>query len=83
MPTTFARVPLQQAPEGERAPLAAVVGPHDEQVVLDRQEDQGPEDQAEPAEGLPGRDEVAARLEEGRQPLLALDVVLQRGSSPG
>ena len=49
----LAGVPLEQPPEGERPALAPVVRPHDEQVVLDGQEDQRPEDQAEPAEGLP------------------------------
>ena len=81
-PEDLRRGPLQEPPEGERPPLAAVVGPHDDQVVLDRQEDERPEDEAEPAEGLPGRDEVAARLEEGRQ-LRAVDVMLQRHRLPG
>ena len=73
----LAGVPLEQAPEGEGAALAPVVGPHDQHVVLHRQEDKRPQDQAEPAEDLLRRDEVAALLQEGREHFLVVDVVLE------
>src|SRR3712207_8163134 len=44
---------------------------------LDRQEDQRPEDEAEPAQGLPGGDQVAARRDQIVQPPVAGGMVLR------
>ena len=51
-PGDLASVSLQQSPQGEGSPFPPVVSLHDQQVVLDRQEDQRPEDEAEAAQGV-------------------------------
>ena len=55
-------ISLEQAPQGKRSPFAPMVGTHDQQIVLQRQKNQGPNHQAQATENLATSQEVTPPL---------------------